>query len=625
MDLSDRSCRLRLAPGWLPLLLALFIGTATAQTPRRNGPQVGYAYPAGLRAGTTTEVHIGGKGLQQVDSAWCSAEGVVVSVVSAVRPLSAADRDKLRAELEALKGSEEPGAAEKRTRLQEALAEPGRNQIPDAVSETVKLSITAAPDAPCGVHELRLISKGGVSAPLRFDVFDHAEHVSPFVAATTPRPAPGSARASEESMRVQRIGTLPCVVNGQILAGQEDRFRFVGRKGMRWIASVQARSLVPYLADAVPGWFQAVARLTGPDGREVAYADDFRHSPDPVLACILPEDGDYEMSIRDALFRGREDFVYRVIVGEVPFVSGVYPLGAAAGADAEFHLRGWNLPVATRRLSLEGDGGRVPLRLGPVGWTRGELSVEASDLPESVESPEVAATVVDVPCIVNGRIESPGDEDWLEVSTRAGQPLRLEVLARRLGSPVDACLHVLGPDGALLASADDVEDPCEGLVTHHADPVLDLTPAADGKLRIRISDTQHRGGPDFVYRLRIAPPAPDFGARVFPSGGSVRAGGKLKFQARVHRHARFAGPVGLRLVGAPAGWALQGNAVVDGEGPVEFELQIPRGQKPGVFTPRLEATGAGGVVHEVVPCEDRMQAFFYRHLVPATRWVIAVH
>ena len=43
-----------------------------------------------------------------------------------------------------------------------------------------------------------------------------------------------------------------------------------------------ARELVPYLADAVPGWFQATLVLYDKKGKEVAYADDYRFNPDPT-------------------------------------------------------------------------------------------------------------------------------------------------------------------------------------------------------------------------------------------------------------------------------------------------------------------------------------------------------
>ena len=45
----------------------------------------------------------------------------------------------------------------------------------------------------------------------------------------------------------------------------------------------------------------------------------------------MPADGEYIVEIKDAIYRGREDFVYRVAIGEFPFVTGVFPLGGPAG------------------------------------------------------------------------------------------------------------------------------------------------------------------------------------------------------------------------------------------------------------------------------------------------------
>ena len=61
---------------------------------------------------------------------------------------------------------------------------------------------------------------------------------------------------------------MPCTMNGQVAAGEVNRYRFQASKGQRLVISAKARELVPYVADAVPGWFQAVMRLCdGPTAR----------------------------------------------------------------------------------------------------------------------------------------------------------------------------------------------------------------------------------------------------------------------------------------------------------------------------------------------------------------------
>jgi hypothetical protein len=126
-----------------------------------------------------------------------------------------------------------------------------------------------------------------------------------------------------------------------------DRYRFEAGKGQKLVISAAARDLMPYLADAVPGWFQASLSVYDWQGKEVAFADHYRFHPDPVLFFEVLRDGEYILQIRDSIYRGREDFVYRLTAGEVPFVTGIFPLGGPAGAPTIVQVTGWNLPAAT--------------------------------------------------------------------------------------------------------------------------------------------------------------------------------------------------------------------------------------------------------------------------------------
>ena len=126
-----------------------------------------------------------------------------------------------------------------------------------------------------------------------------------------------------------------------------DRYRFQARKGLQLVVVAAARELIPYLADAVPGWFQAALALYDAKGHELEHADHYLFHPDPVLHYEIPKDGEYVVEIRDSIYRGREDFVYRITLGELPYVTSIFPLGGPAGAQTTVELKGWNLPVTT--------------------------------------------------------------------------------------------------------------------------------------------------------------------------------------------------------------------------------------------------------------------------------------
>ena len=161
-------------------------------------------------------------------------------------------------------------------------------------------------DAAPGDRELRLVTPLGLTNPMVFEVGRLPELVEfepndPGADSRLPDPPPLD---------------LPVLLNGQILPGDVDRFSFRAQRGQKLVLETHARRLIPYLADAVPGWFQAFLSLYDAAGNELAFDDDFRFDPDPVLFFEVPESGIYHLEVRDAIYRGREDFVYRIAVGE---------------------------------------------------------------------------------------------------------------------------------------------------------------------------------------------------------------------------------------------------------------------------------------------------------------------
>ena len=208
-----------------------------------------------------------------------------------------------------------------------------------AISETMTVQVEISADAAPGQRELRAWNPLALSNPMAFCVSpwpeirekesaDEAQNANER-RRFAPQQMAGPKRAEPESI------TLPAVINGQIMPGDVDRFRFRAQKGQKLVFVASARNLIPYLPDAVPGWFQATLSLSDSKGKEVAYDDDFRFSPDPLIYFEVPASGDYVLEIKDSIYRGREDFVYRVECGELPFVTGVFPLGGQAGKEIE--------------------------------------------------------------------------------------------------------------------------------------------------------------------------------------------------------------------------------------------------------------------------------------------------
>jgi hypothetical protein len=429
----------------------------------------------------------------------------------------------------------------------------------------------------------------------------------------------------------QRI-TLPCTVNGQIASGELNLYRFEARKGQRLVLSVAARQLIPFVADAVPGWLQPVLAVYDAHGKELAYADDFRFKPDPVLLFEVPEDGEYLFCITDALYRGREDFVYRVTIGELPFVTSIFPLGGQAGLPATVEMKGWNLEGAELTLPpREASPGVHQVVARKDDLVSNTLPFALDTLPECLdkESNNDAshAQEVKLPVIVNGRIDRADDWDVFQVAGRAGDTIVAEVHARRLDSPLDSMLKVTDAAGQVLAFNDDYEDAGAGVNTHHADSYLMVTLPADGTYCVHLGDTARHGGEEYAYRLRISEPRPDFALRVAPSSGALRSKANGSVSVYAIRKDGLTGDIRLSLKDPPAGFSAYPVTLSRTQEVARLAVRTDLTTTEQPVTLRIEGRAKiqdQELAHEAVPAEDRMQAFLWRHLVPAEESKVVV-
>jgi len=595
-----------------------------------SAPHTGYVYPAGGRQGTTVQVVVGGQFLDGVKLAHFSGTGIQAEVVEHFKPLSIAQFNALREKLKELldkraaaanpaRGATRPvWTAEDEKMLAEIRKKlatfQGRPATP-AIAERVTLKVTIAPDARPGMRDLRLAASGGLTNPLVFCVGQLPEVVR---------------TAVQQQLRTTVDIDLPVVVNGHIAPGVPDRYRFKARKGQRIVAVVTARQLMPYIADAVPGWIQTVLTLYDPSGREIACVDDYRFNPDPVLCYEIPRDGQYVIEIRDALYRGREDFVYRLALGELPFITGIFPLGGKAGEAATIEVRGWNLP--TNRLIQNRDvaAGLYPLTVRRDGLLSNTVMMAIDTLPEALErepnDAPAAAQPVSLPVIINGRIDRPGDWDVFRFQGRAGSAVVIEVFARRLTSPLDSVLKLTDAAGRQIAFNDDWEDKGFGLLTHHADSRISITLPADGEYFVHLGDMQSQGGDEYAYRLRLTEPRPDFELRVVPSSVNMR-GGTAPLTVYALRRDGFSGDITLALKEPTRGLTLSGARIPAGADRVAVTISAGPGAPTGLVNVEIEgrATIAGRqVVRRATPAEDMMQAFAYHHLVPVGEMLLSV-
>jgi hypothetical protein len=635
--------------GYALIAWALITLNASAQ-------YIGFVYPAGGQQGTTFHVTLGGQGLQGVSGVTVSGSGVTGKIIEYNKKMNPQEVQLLSEQLRELRSDPPTDQSATETsnmvsRIDRLIKEHVQTPACPSIANLVIVEITVAPDAVPGQREIRLYTPRGISNPMVFNVGQVPEFSGPPMV-TCPlvilgkeeqsvrrkkrdeKPASGdmmmssmmmgSAGAQSDLDDDEACVQLPCTINGQIAQGSVDRYRFAAKKGQKLVITVQARELVPFMADAVPGWFQPVLSLCNSKGQEVSYVDDYQFKPDPVMLCEIPEDGDYHLAIYDAIFRGREDFVYRITVGEMPFITCMFPLGSRIGETGPIAVKGWNLtedhttaPAATER-------GVYPITVkGKGGFVSNPMPFAQDSLPECLEKEPNSqirkAQKVTLPIIINGRIDLKGKKDIFQFEGKSNDVVVAEVSARRLNSPLDAVLKLTDQDGTILAMNDDREDEAAGINTHHADPYLCTTLPADGTYYVHLNDTQNKGGDEFGYRLRISAPRPDFAVRLVPSMVVIRSNATANLKALVLRRDGFTNAIQFRIKGPTNAFMATGR-ITGTQAVTQVIIRTFLGEtaEPAAIAVEGVATNKTQVwANEAVPSEDRMQAFLWRHLVPA--------
>ena len=540
----------------------------------------GYLSPAGGQVGTTIEIEAGGLNINRATKVMFNHPGIKGEVIPVV---------------------ESAESKRRRRRL--------GDQSSPQLADKVKIKITIAKDVPCGLYDLRLQSPKGLSNKLPFEVSSY----------------PNFIENRKSSMKnPNKVTTLPSVLCGYVAPGGVDYFRFEGHKGETMVASVKGRQLVPYIADAVPGWFQPVIKIVDSKGKEVAYSDDYYHYVDPVIMVTLPKDDLYTLMIHDAIYRGREDFNYRIQLGVIPFVTGRYPAYGVAGKKIKQELEGVNLDATKCVAKVKNEGYHTLTYTNAVGTSN---AVPFYALPKGVkliQYPKNGATLSLNSAIADSLTSNERIKRY-KIEAEKRVPIIVELVGRRNGSRIDAVMRLRDRFGNIVASVDDTEDPIQGLMTFHADPVLKFTPKVNGDMILEVEDL-HRGyGKDYHYLLRQHSQMPSFNAFVSPAYITTPSGGTSLF--RVDVTGRLRRPANLVIKGLPKNFTTSSLKLRAGRR-WDVSITAPKGAdiKRIPIELKMEYPAGKGVREQakVLPVDKMMQAFYYEHHIPAAELAVDV-
>jgi hypothetical protein len=369
----------------------------------------------------------------------------------------------------------------------------------NAALESIKVRFRAEKDALPGIRDIRLAGPYGASTVGQLLV--------------VPDPVIAEAGENDSLDKAQPI-MLPAAVCGTIESAEDrDCFKFHVETGQSLVFRVRGMLLENRIHD-LQNHLDPIITLRSPTGATIAVGDN-DISGDPLLCQRFDRTGDYTLEIRDVRFKGDRDWVYCVEINDRPFVRTVFPLAVATGRHVSLEPVGFQLP----------QGSRIDWTV-PAAWTVGfhdaqlplqnrltnPVALVVTDLPtvlESAGSHDSAQTAqpISAPVGINGRIQKEGEVDVYSFHAKKGEAFTFEAVSRREGSPLDSVLRLLDAKGRTLGEGDDLSD----FGHTSADGIIeDWRAPADGTYAIEIGDLLQRGGPAFVYFLKITRPEPEF-------------------------------------------------------------------------------------------------------------------
>ncbi|PHX93853.1 MAG: hypothetical protein CK546_08005, partial [Pedosphaera sp.] len=229
--------------------------------------------------------------------------------------------------------------------------------LPEAQAGEAWLKVTAAADLTRGSYELSVKSAGGESARVKLHVDDLRQATDP---------------AKTETLPVSFWGTLE-------QPGKAAEFSFSGVAGQNLVCDLAAERLGSKAVNSI-------LTLLDERGRVLAVNRGFDGRSDALLVHRLAAAGRYTLRVSDPQYMASPEHFFRVSVGELPVVTGVFPLAVPAEKESEIQLAGENLPVGASVKVKAGAMGEVTVTVDAEKFRgRKEFKVLVSATPELVE------------------------------------------------------------------------------------------------------------------------------------------------------------------------------------------------------------------------------------------------
>ncbi len=413
------------------LLVLIFIATATVTWAQIAPPYLTTISPTGARRGGKAVLTVEGYNLTDASEILWNRPGISGSIL-------------LNSEV----AREQPRPSNDPTKKFEG---------DRATRNRLQIEINVTPEAELGIYSFRLKTPLGTSSLGRIYISGLRETAE---------------KEMNDSLADAQSLMLPTTVVGEMQRkGDNDYFKFKAKVGQQIVCNVVASGFGSKL--------DSVLTLFDDQGRLLAHNNDYTGQRDALLAYTIKADGEYALRVTDLQKDGQPamsaqlQYAYRLNIGELPFLTDVFPLGVKQAATSEMAVSGFNLGVSKTTVKAPANANwndSIALNLVTTqGQTYNTARLAIGRAPEIVESSAdktlAVPQSVTLPVTINGRIWNGPDwngsdttparpgQDFYRFTARKGQPLILEVEAQRYGSPLDAVIEIYDAAGKLVPRA----------------------------------------------------------------------------------------------------------------------------------------------------------------------------
>lgn len=429
-------------------------------------------------------------------------------------------------------------------------------KVLDATESQVNVLVNISPHAPVGRRDLRVLTPRGSFVQV-FEVSGLPEKME--------------VEPNEDWSNASLL-SLPVIVNGRVSNGDYDHFR---------IAASAGQVLVFDLNSSRNGTrFDGVLSILDEKGQEVVSQDDYYFDKDPHIKHHFSQAGQYVVRVNGFREAGSPFSEYRLLMGEVPSLSHVFPAGAQRGSSVELMVVGCNLDKVDALLldhtpvqaeitregpeqfrvrinvpaNLETGFHSLSVRSGGVEMPN-PLTFVISDGREIAVAGEsrVEPVLLEPPLVINGRIRQAKQADSFWIDARAGEQYTFEGLAMRLGNFLDPAITVYDSSGGVVAYMDETAPNGFDKEPPSLDFYLVHTFERDGRYRLEMRDAGLRGRDDFVYRLSVSHANPSFEVAVLTNQITVLPGQPAQLPVRIRRLGGWNTPIEVWVEGLPEG------------------------------------------------------------------------